>query len=254
MTQYYRATFKKQGTGSLLGWKNCGAASGAMLVDQFTLGAVSPTPDAFRKRTGDFSGGLMVAQIGNAAESYGARVTVYDASDGYTYERLVADLQVGKFAVATGDYDVVPNYLAGDKTFAGLHSEFWHVPTTGGIVVGDPLNDGRRVGIPKGYVTYPFNVAREYVNKLDRQVPGNGIHAVVMDRQRVRARTGITANVRLGPSTASTVVGRIRGTTALVWGTTVLGSSVAGNRLWYRLWWPTTSRIAFVHSSVATRI
>ena len=59
--KYYLAGFEKQGTGSALGWKNCGAASGAMLADQATLGLKNPSSDAFRKATNDFEGGLNIS-------------------------------------------------------------------------------------------------------------------------------------------------------------------------------------------------
>lgn len=255
MAKFYRAEFEKQGTGSTLAWKNCSAASGAMLADQASLKLKDPEPDAFRRATGDFSGGLMISQVGDTLEQdYGIGNTVYDASDGYTFDLLVADLKRGKFAVVNGDYDVVPDRLSGDKNFTGLHGEFWHRVTTTGIIVGDPLCDGRRPGIPNGYVEYPFPVAREYVNKFDRQVPGNGIHACVMDLKRIKARANITTNVRKAASRSSAILGRISGTTTLVWGGTVQGESVAGNRTWYKVWFPKTSSFGYCHSSVVIRV
>ena len=257
-TAFYRPTFEKQGTGSALGWKNCGAASGAMLTDRSTLDLKDPSPDAFRTATGDFEGGLMIAQVGTALTKYGVPHTVYDASDGYTFDALVADLKRGKGAVVNGDYDVVPKALAGSDTFDGFHSEYWHQVVATGIVVGDPLNDGRRLAsgrvVPKGYVVYPLAVARAYVEKFDRQVPGTGIHAAVMDLRRLRSRGTYAVNVRAAASTSSAILGRIRGTTTLAWGGTVLGQSVAGNRTWYRVWHPATSRIAYVHASVVRTV
>lgn len=254
-TAFYRAEFEKQGTGSALGWKNCAAASGAMLADQASLKLVDPEPDAFRRATGDFSGGLTISQVGDTLEqTYGIGVTVYDASDGYTWDALLADLKRGKFMVVNGDYDVVPYKLSGDKDFRGLHSEFWHRVTTAGIVVGDPLCDGRRAGIPNGYVTYPFNIAREYVEKFDRQVPGTGLHACVMDLKRLKARPRITTNVRRSPTRASGILGTISGLTTLVWGGTLKGESIGGNSTWYKVWFPRTSSFGYCHSSVVLKV
>jgi len=255
-TPFYRAGFEKQLTGSALGSVNCNSASGAMLADQATLGLKNPTPDAFRKATGDHVGGMPIALIGSTLEhTYGVGVTVYDASDGYTFDKLVADLKRGKFAVVNGDYDQVPHYLAGSRTFDGLHSEFWHRWTPTGIVVGDPLCDGRRTGIPKGYVKYPLSVARNYVEKYNREIPGNSIHACVMDLKRVKARP-VSPNtvVRSQPTRASASIGSFGGTTTLAWGGVVIGESIGGNRTWYRVWFPAASRIGYCHSSVVTKI
>jgi hypothetical protein len=252
-TAFYRATFEKQGTGSALGWKNCGAASGAMLADQATLQLTDPTPDAFRKLTGDFSGGLVISQIGSVLTKLGVPNTVYDASDGYTFDKLVLDLKRGRFAVVNGDYGTVPDSLVGDRAFNGYHSEFWHAVTASGIVVGDPLCDGRRAGIPKGYLTYPMAVARKYVEEFDREVPGTGIHACIMDLKRLKARSGVT-NVRADHTRKSAVIGTIKGATTLVWGGTVAGESIGGNNVWYRVWYPASSRIGYCHSSVVVRV
>ena len=253
---FYRPTFEKQGTGSALGWKNCGAASGAMLTDRATLKLKDPSPDAFRTATGDFSGGLMISQVGTALTKYGVPHIVYDASDGYHWDDLVADLKRGCGMVVNGDYDVIPDALAGDKSFDGFHSEYWQSLTADGkgIVVGDPLCDGRRAGIPKGYVTYPLALAREYVEKFDRQVAGDGLHAAVMTLRRLRSRGDYAVNVRASATRQSAILGRIRGTTTLAWGGTVLGEAVAGNRTWYRVWHPATARIAYVHASVVRTV
>ena len=260
VTAFYRAGFEKQGTGSALGWKNCGAASGAMLADQATLGLKNPTPDAFRKLTGDYSGGLFIGTVGHVLEAhYGVGVTVYDASDGYTFEALVADLKRGRFAVVNGDYDVVPDSLSGQPSFNGLHAEFWHQWTTTGIVVGDPLCDGRMLSTghraPKGYVKYPLSVAREYVNKYDREVPGTGIHAAVMDLKLLKARPVSPAtNIRSAPTRTSSVIGAFGGTSTIVWGGTVVGEKIGNNGIWYRVWCRSASEIGYCHSSVVVRI
>lgn len=253
-TAFYRARFEKQNTGSTLGWKNCAAASGAMLSDQATLGLKDPTPDQFRRMTGDFEGGLAIHQVGNVLDALGVNATIYNGSDGYTWDKMLADLKVGKFMVVNGNYSVLPANLRGDKDFEGNHSVFYHRVTATTVTVGDPLNDGRRPGIPNGYIEWPLSVARAYVEAFDKIAPGASLHAAVMDRQRVRARTGVTANIRSASTRSSVIIGRISGTTTLVWGATVKGESIGGNEVWFRVWHPGTSKVGFVHSSVVVRV
>jgi hypothetical protein len=253
-TPFYRAAFEKQLTGSALGSVNCNSASGAMLADQATLGLKDPTPDQFRAASGDTTGGMPIATIGETLENhYGVGVTVYDGNDGFTFDQLVLALKRGQFAVVNGDYDVIPHNLAGSKTFDEYHSEFWQAWSPTGIIAGDPLCDGRRAGIPNGYVKYPLDVARKFVEQFDHEVVGKSIHCAVMDLKRLKARSGVT-NVRADHSTTSAVIGTIRGTTTLAWGGTVVGQSIGGNNVWYRVWYPTTSRIGYCHSSVITKV
>ena len=252
---FYRAVFRKQDTGSPLGWKNCGASSGAMLVDQGSLGNHKPTPDAFRKRTHDFSGGLMIGQIGDAIESYGVGVHVYDASDGLTFAELMVFNKVGRFAVVQGDYDQVPYALRGDKDFRDFHSVVYQEIEGSSIWVGDSLNDGRRPGIPKGWIKWPLSVAKNYVERFDRQVPGTGLHAAVLDRKRLKARpVSPETKVRSGPGLSYSVIGSFGGSTTIIWGDTVTGEAVGGSRVWYRVWLPSAAKVGFCHSSVVTKI
>jgi hypothetical protein len=253
-TAFYRATFEKQGTGSALAWKNCASASGAMLADQATLGGKDPSPDFFRRLTGDTEGGLTVAQVGTTLQGLGVHTTVYDGSDGYLWPSMVADLKRGKFMVASGDYSAIPYDLRGDKTFTASHAVFFHAMTATGITVGDPLNDGRRAGIPKGYVVWPIAVAREFVERLDQRVPGSSLHACVMDLSRIKARPGIKANVRLNATRLAPSIGAISGSHALVTGGTVRGESIGGNAVWYRVWAPGSSKIGYCHSSVVVAV
>lgn len=253
--EFYTATFRKQGTGSVLGWKNCGAAAGAMLVDQGSLGNHKPTPDGFRARTHDFSGGLIIGQIGSAIESYGVGVHVFDASDGLDWGDLVSYLKVGRFAVVQGDYDQVPFALRGDKDFRDFHSVVYHQIAGSRIRVGDGLNDGRRPGIPKGWVWWPLEVAKNYVERFDRQVPGNGLHAAVLDRKRLKARpVSPNTQVRSGPGRSYPAIGSFGGASTVIWGDTVVGESVGGSRVWYRVWLPSAAKIGFCHSSVVSKV
>lgn len=261
MTAFYRATFRKQLTGTDLAGQNCGAASGAMLVDQGSLGAKKPSADQFRAKTGDFSGGLFIATVGGTIEKYGVGVTVFDASDGLAWAELLAYLKAGRFAVVNGNYAVVPTALTGSDLFNGLHAEtFMEVNSAGtAILVGDPLNDGRLLPsgrrAPRGYVWYPLSVAKNYVESFDRQVPGTGLHAAVLDRKRLVARPVSPAtNVRISPYMTSKIIGKFGGATTLIWGVKVQGGSVAGNSTWYRVWLPSASKVGYCHSSVVAQV
>lgn len=252
---FYRAGFEKQLTGSAMGGKNCAAASGAMLVDQGSLRLKNPTPDAFRRATGDFVGGLNPSQVGSTCElTYGVAVHVYDQNDALTWAQLVAFLRVGRFAVVAGDYEVLPYHLRGDKDFTGDHSVFYQRVTSTGIIVGDPLNDGRRTGIHKGYIEWPMDIARKYLERLTATKPG-GLYAVVLDRKRLRARpTSPNTKVRREPKRGDNVIGSFGGTTTVIYGGTVRGEVIAGNATWFRIWWPKTATFGYCHSSVVARV
>jgi hypothetical protein len=255
---FYLASFEKQLTGSALAGSNCGAASGAMLTDQMTLGLKNPTPDQFRYRTGDYSGGLFIATVGRTMElEYGAPNTVYDASDGLDWYELRTRLLRGQFAVVNGDYDQIPMYLRGSRTFTGFHSVVYHQFNSdrSKVRVGDPLNDGRLAGHPKGWVWWPAEVARNYVEKYDREVPGDGLHACVMDLRRLRARpVSPNTQIRASASRTSVSIGSFGGSQTVVWGGTVKGEAIANNTVWYRVWCPSAARIGYCHSSVVTRV
>lgn len=252
---FYRAGFEKQLTGSHLGGSNCAAASGAMLVDQSTLRLKNPTPDAFRRATGDFSGGLMASQVGSTCErKYGVPVHVFDYDDNLDWPTLKRFLSNGRFAVISGDYEVLPRSMRGDKDFTGDHSVFYHRITSRGVIVGDPLADGRRPGIPKGYQLWPMDIARKYAMRFTQTKPG-GIYAVVLDRKRLRARpVSPNTKVRSVPKRGDNVIGSFGGTSTVVYGGTVQGESIGGNSTWFRIWWPKTNGFGYCHSSVVARV
>lgn len=260
MGAFYVPTFRKQLDGSGMGGLNCGAASGAMVVDQGSLGYRKPTASEFRRRTGDSSGGLLISTVGNTIEKYGVGVTIFDGSDRLTWSELLAFLKIGRFAVVNGDYSVVPTRLTGSDAFNGLHAVMYHeYSPTKGVRVGDPLNDGRRLpsgrNAPRGYVWYPVAVAKNYVESFDRRVPGASLHAAVLDRKRLKARPVSPAtNVRSGPSRTFPTIGQFGGSTTVIWGVKVQGESIAGNATWYRIWLPSANSIGYCHSSVVTAV
>lgn len=255
MSSYYRAKFEKQNTGSALAWSNCAAASAAMLADQSTLGMKDPTPDRIRKLTKDFEGGLTMSQVGSALDRIGIHTTVYDGSDGYTWRKMHEDLLEGRFMVVAGDYDVIPVELRGDKDYGGFHAVFFHEVDDGHVIVGDPLNDGRREDIPRGYLRWPIEVAKAYVQAVNNQIPGDSLHACVMDLRLLTHRSNRRGcNIRRLPDRASPITGRIANGEDAVWGGTVKGQMVNGSDVWYKVWNVDANRIGYAHSAVVVTL
>ena len=248
--RFYLPHFEKQLTGSPLQSTNCGAASGAMLTDQATLGLKDPTPEHFRRLTGDMEGGLTISGITNAMERLGVPVESFDFTDALHWPGLLSMLKAGRFAVVSGDYDSLPQNLKGDKDFKGLHSVMYQAVQPDKVRVGDPLNDGRRPGIPKGWITWPIYEAEQYVERFANQFSG-GIYAVVMRIQKVEAR--VKANVRLHPDRTAFVIATIAGRQRLTTGGTEQGEAIGGNKTWFRVWAPSASQVGYVHSSVVRR-
>lgn len=256
---FYLAGFERQLTGTPCAGYNCNMAAAAMLADQATLRLVQTTPDRLRALTGTAgtcvdgtigNEGTTVKQAAAALARVGVHVTAYDPSDGVTWAQLMSWLGQGRFAIVEGDYDRIPLALRGDKDFEGLHSEFWQRVTSTTIRVGDPLNDGRRAGIPKGYVEYPLAIARAYAEKF----PGPGIAVAVIDLRRLRKRVAV-ANIRIGSSRKTAVIGQLTTTaTRLAWGGVVHGESIGGDDRWYRVWFPRAARIGYGHASVVTPV
>lgn len=253
MGKYYKPGFEKQSTGSSLQWFNCAAASGAMLADQATLGIRDPTPDRFRKLTGDKVGGLHMSSVGNALETLGIDAMVYDNDNHLRFPILKTKVERGQMAVIAGDYEVLPHELRGDKDYRGDHSVFlWRIFKNVSII-GDPLNDGRRPGIPKGWIRWPNSVLYQYVRRFDQHTTG-GIHATFMRREFVRARSQVAGSfLRAKPEKSAAIVGTLDAGKKLFTGGTVVGESIRDNERWFRVWWPKTG-IAYLHTSVAYRL
>jgi len=251
MQRFYLPRFEKQLTGSPLASTNCGAASGAMLVDQATLGLKDPSPEMFRRQTGDMEGGLLIGGITTAMEYFGVPVTSYDWEDQLDWPALLSMLKAGRFAAVSGDYDALPLKYRGDKDFEGRHSVMYQAVTAKGVRVGDPLNDGRYAGIPKGWQIWPTEVARDYVLRFTQPLTG-GIYAVVMQKRQVEVRT--IANVRIHPARDAFILTTLREGKRLTYGGTEQGQAVAGNRTWFKVWVPSAEKVGYVHSSVVKRV
>jgi Bacterial SH3 domain len=260
---WYLANYEKQLTGSACGPYNCNMAASAMLAQQVSLGAINTAPDELRKLSGTawectdnnkLNDGTNIKDAATALARKGVHLTIYDSTDGRTFTMLTSALKEGRFAVVHGDYDQVPRQLRGDKDFLGLHSVFFHEyaaqvalynGTRGpGIRVGDGLNDGRRAGIPNGYVWWPLKVAENYAVKF----PGGGLTYGLMDRRRLEAR--VNANVRTKPALSGKIIRTAPKGTDFTWGAVQIGQAVGGDRRWYRVWDTSKGVVGFMHASV----
>ena len=226
--RFYRGAHNQQRRTGPMSSTNCAAASGAWLVDQWTLGLVDPPVRRFRELTDDIEGGLRMEQIAAVMESdYGMAVRLYDYRDSLKADRLWRYLRKGWFAVVAGDYDVLPPSLKG-ADYDGFHAVGYHQRYETNQAVMDPLLDD--------WVRWPRELAYRYVAKFDRQTLG-GIHAVVMVPRTARPRDGILElEVSAQPSKTAAVIATLTAGRRLVTGGTVDGDTVAGVDKWRRVW------------------
>jgi hypothetical protein len=179
----------------------------------------------------------------------------------FTIDSFIRYIESGGYAIVSGDYEYVPDWLSGDNEFDGSHAVFVcdykvqvSFPNGGscpGFLVGDGLNDGRvdypsGERAPKGMVWWP-----DYI--MDAYARARAWTTEVPPRLRKLGARGDYANVRPTPSTANAPLGKLTGE-RLAHAGTVIGSSVGGDRRWYRVWWPTLGVIAYCHASVVKEI
>ena len=105
------------------------------------------------------------------------------------YADLITALGNGKGATIAIDYSKVPLNMKGDPAFMGLHSVFLAaVRERAGqteVKVFDPLNDGRRPGIPgPGPVWYPKVMLRNAASAVVSQ-PGRAMYNIVQRGTRL---------------------------------------------------------------------
>ena len=181
--------FRRQLDGSANAGDNCGPASIAMALRWATKHDVAPDPQAVRLRMGDLVGGTQMSEHRKAWDSFREQHAktwdippmVYRPNAPFT--DLLELLEAGKAATLAIDYSAVPRNLKGDPLFNGLHAVF-----VGGIrtraetveiKVWDPLNDGRRPGIPgPGPIWYPRVVLRKAASAVIEN-PGHAMYNVV---------------------------------------------------------------------------
>lgn len=182
-------TFVRQLDGSLNAGDNCGPASVAMALRWATAHEIMPTPSAVRAAMKDPTGGTYMSDHRLAWDTYRERndgtwdlkpMRYFAAGD---FTDLLTALGNGKGATIAIDYSKVPQTLKGDPLFNGLHSVFLAATRERAgmteVKVFDPLNDGRRPGIPgPGPIWYPKLVLRNAAAAVVGE-PGQAMYNVV---------------------------------------------------------------------------
>jgi len=162
----------KQFDGGPLASQNCGASSGAMLVQVESAGTKHPTGSDFRANVKnpdgsyDRGGGTNPSQIVETARrAYGVvldqRSMEFDAM--WTMGAS-ADVAI---ALAISYAPIAPTMYDGSPGFTGNHA----VVLSGGMVY-DPLADRRRRGIPQGPQKWPKALLRNACGRLNIAAPG----------------------------------------------------------------------------------
>jgi uncharacterized coiled-coil protein SlyX len=182
-------TFVRQLDGSPNAGDNCGPASVAMALRWATAHEIEPSPSQVRKAMKDPTGGTYMADHRLAWDEYRERnahrwdlkpMRYFAAGE---FADLITALGSGKGATIAIDYSKVPLNMKGDPAFMGLHSVFLAaVRERAGqteVKVFDPLNDGRRPGIPgPGPVWYPKVMLRNAASAVVSQ-PGRAMYNLV---------------------------------------------------------------------------
>ncbi len=160
----YLPRFQAQlGANDPYGGLSCTAYSCAMQIDAATLGAKTPTGAQVRAQTGDYSGGLNLAEVDAAAQHWGVDLDVryrYPFSD-FIHRvdtlKQPAQLQGGYSPIAQSRFD------AGNG-FRGNHD----ILVMPGLIAMDPLADGRYPNVYryKGEA-YPEDLLRRYAAYLN---------------------------------------------------------------------------------------
>lgn len=159
------------GGGSLQG-QNCGAASGAMLVQLESANTKHPTASEFRNNirnndgSPDRSGGTNPSQIVETARRAYSVVLDQRSMEFDAMWSLGASADVA-IALAISYGPIAPTQYDGSPGFTGNHA----VVLSGGMVY-DPLADARRRGIPRGPQKWPKALLRNACGRLNIAPPG----------------------------------------------------------------------------------
>jgi hypothetical protein len=163
--------FVKQLDGSAFQSSNCVAATGAMLVDRASGGAIEESGAQVRVQTGDTSGGLGYDQLRWVAGRFWDEVWNFEPS--LPWADLVSrarDRGVG----LCGSYSVLVGtpHDACRGLFRGNHSVALAEQTADGWIVGDPMADGRYSGCPKGFQEWPDALVRRFAASFVTGISG----------------------------------------------------------------------------------
>lgn len=159
-------TFQPQNpalNGYSLGWLSCTAYSGAMAAAFHRQVKFVMSGEALRRKTGDTTGGLNLAQIDTALNAgWSIDLGTYYRLSWATFEKFI---DAGMGAVLQGLYaPIADSRFDAGRGFRGNHAIF--VPPRWGVM--DPLADGR-YGQAYKYQgeAYPRSLLRSFAGKLD---------------------------------------------------------------------------------------
>lgn len=159
----YQPTFQPQLDGTTFAGFNCTCASGAMAADDDSCGTRRTKPSTVRNWTGDTSGGTTLAEVDGALRTHlGIDL---DTRYRYPWADFVRRVNGGASAILQGWYAPIraTRFDAGGG-FGGNHAML----VTPGLVVMDPLADGRRAGIYKYHgEAYPESLLKSFAGKLN---------------------------------------------------------------------------------------
>ena len=182
MTVPDRPRFVKQLDGSRYAGLNCTCAAAAMAVDRHTIGRIQTTGAYVRALTGDTSGGTTLAQVDAALNRrWGVDL---DVEYGLAFATFIDRLKAGQGAILQG-WEAVTRGTKwqASETFGGNHAWFVNqYNSERGLLVYDPLADGRRSGIAKSPFWIPMAVVREWAGKLDISDPAEPYRALGLGR------------------------------------------------------------------------
>lgn len=158
----YQPVFQPQLDGSTLAGFNCTCASGAMAADDDSCGTKRPSSSQVRRWTGDITGGTTLAEVDDALRTHlGIDL---DTRYRYPWADFVKRVNGGESAILQGWYEPIrTSRFSGDRNFGGNHAML----VTPGLVVMDPLADGR-FGLYKYHgEAYPESLLRQFAGELN---------------------------------------------------------------------------------------
>jgi hypothetical protein len=161
----YKPEFQEQLDGSPLGSLSCTCYAGAMVGEYDTCGSQTPTGRYVRVLTGDSSGGTTLPQVDAALrKGYGINLDTRIGSEALSWATFMAQIKRGKAAILQGGYGPInDSRFQGSETFRGNHA----IAVLPGLIVMDPLADGRRAGIYRYRgEAYPEDLLRRFASQL----------------------------------------------------------------------------------------